>query len=52
MLTLALFVLPLGLDTFAVATTLGLRGLPARERMRASLLAPSCCRGGPASEAE
>jgi putative Mn2+ efflux pump MntP len=41
MLKLALFVLPLGLDTFAVATALGLRGLPARERTRISLLMSS-----------
>ena len=30
--------MPLGLDTFAVATALGLRGLPPRERLRISLL--------------
>jgi len=41
MLKLALFVLPLSLDTFAVATALGLRGLPARERTRVSLLMSS-----------
>jgi putative Mn2+ efflux pump MntP len=35
---LILFVLPLGLDTFAVAAALGIRGLPARERLRVSLL--------------
>ncbi len=38
MLKLALFVLPLGLDTFAVSAALGLRGLPRRERLKASLL--------------
>lgn len=38
MLKLALFVLPLGLDTFAVATA---RGLPARDRTRVSLLMSS-----------
>jgi putative Mn2+ efflux pump MntP len=37
-LKLFLFVLPLGLDTFAVAAALGMRGLPRRERMRVSLL--------------
>lgn len=37
MLKLVLFVLPLGLDTFAVAVALGLAGLPARERLRVSL---------------
>ncbi len=41
MLKLILFVLPLGLDTFAVAAALGLRGLPARERLRVSLLMSS-----------
>lgn len=35
---LLLFVLPLGLDTFAVAAALGMRGLPSRERLRVSLL--------------
>jgi len=38
MLKLALFVLPLGLDTFAVSAALGLQGLPRRERLRVSLL--------------
>jgi putative Mn2+ efflux pump MntP len=38
MLKLALFVLPLGLDTFAVSAALGLQGLPKRERLRVSLL--------------
>jgi putative Mn2+ efflux pump MntP len=33
-----LFVLPLGLDTFAVAAALGMRGLPRRERLKVSLL--------------
>jgi manganese efflux pump family protein len=37
-LKLVLFVLPLGLDTFAVSAALGMRGLPARERLRVSLL--------------
>ena len=38
MLKLALFVFPLGLDTFAVSAALGLQGLPKRERLRVSLL--------------
>ena len=38
MLRLALFVLPLGLDTFAVSAALGLQGLSKRERLRVSLL--------------
>jgi len=38
MVKLVLFVLPLGLDTFAVAATLGLAGLPKRERLKVSLL--------------
>ena len=38
MLKLVLFVLPLGLDTFAVAAALGMRGLPRRERLKVSLL--------------
>lgn len=38
MLKLILFVLPLGLDTFAVAAALGMRGLPPRRRLRVSLL--------------
>ena len=38
MLRLILFVLPLGLDTFAVAAALGMRGLPKRQRLRISLL--------------
>ena len=38
MLRLVLFVLPLGLDTFAVAAALGMRGLPRRERLKVSLL--------------
>ena len=37
-LKLVLFVLPLGLDTFAVAAALGMRGLPRRERLKVSLL--------------
>jgi putative Mn2+ efflux pump MntP len=38
MLKLLLFVLPLGLDTFAISAALGMRGLPARQRLRVSLL--------------
>jgi putative Mn2+ efflux pump MntP len=38
MLKLVLFVLPLGLDTFAVSAALGLQGLPKRERLKVSLL--------------
>ena len=38
MLKLLLFVLPLGLDTFAVSAALGLQGLPKRDRLRVSLL--------------
>jgi putative Mn2+ efflux pump MntP len=41
MLKLILFVLPLGFDTFAVATALGLGGLPEHERLKASLLMSS-----------
>jgi putative Mn2+ efflux pump MntP len=37
-LKLILFVLPLGLDTFAVAAALGMRGLPRRARLRVSVL--------------
>jgi putative Mn2+ efflux pump MntP len=37
-LKLILFILPLGLDTFAVAAALGMRGLPSRQRLRVSLL--------------
>lgn len=33
-----MFVLPLGLDTFAVAAALGMRGLPRRERLKVSVL--------------
>jgi putative Mn2+ efflux pump MntP len=40
-LKLILFVLPLGLDTFAVAAALGMRGLPPRVRLRVSLLMSS-----------
>jgi putative Mn2+ efflux pump MntP len=35
---LVLFVLPLGLDTFAVSAALGLAGLPRRRRLKISLL--------------
>ena len=38
MLKLILLVLPLGLDTFAVAAALGMRGLPPRARLRVSVL--------------
>lgn len=38
MLKLLLFVLPLGLDTFAVSAALALRGLAPRERLKVSLL--------------
>ncbi len=38
MFKLALFVLPLGLDTFAVSAALGMRGLPPKRRLRVSLL--------------
>ncbi len=41
MLKLVLFVLPLGLDTFAVSAALGLQGLPNRERLKVSLLLSS-----------
>lgn len=41
MVKLILFVLPLGLDTFAVAAALGMRGLPPRARLRFSLLMSS-----------
>jgi putative Mn2+ efflux pump MntP len=40
-LKLILFVLPLGLDTFAVSAALGMRGLPPRARLRVSLLMSS-----------
>jgi putative Mn2+ efflux pump MntP len=40
-LKLVLFVLPLGFDTFAVAAALGVQGLPAKERLKASLLMSS-----------
>jgi putative Mn2+ efflux pump MntP len=40
-LKLILFVLPLGLDTFAVSAALGIQGLPAKDRLRASLLMSS-----------
>ena len=36
MLKLILFVLPLGLDTFAVSAALGLRGLPPRDGLGAA----------------
>ena len=38
MLKLLLFVLPLGLDTFAVSAALGVRGVTARQRLKLSLL--------------
>ncbi len=37
-LKLVLFVLPFGLDTFAVAAALGMRGLPRRERLKVGVL--------------
>ena len=37
-LKLILFVVPLGLDTFAVSASLGMRGLPKRQRLRVSIL--------------
>jgi manganese efflux pump family protein len=37
-LKLILFIIPLGLDTFAIAAALGVRGLDSRARLRASLL--------------
>jgi len=37
-LTIAAFVLLLGLDTFALSAALGVAGLPAHERLRASLI--------------
>jgi putative Mn2+ efflux pump MntP len=40
-LKLILFVLSLGLDTFAVSAALGIRGLPSRQRVRVSLLMSS-----------
>jgi putative Mn2+ efflux pump MntP len=40
-LKLALFVLPLGLDTFAVSAAFGLRGLPRSERLKVSVLMSS-----------
>ena len=41
MLKLILFVLPLGLDTFAVSAALGIGGLPPRERLRISVILSS-----------
>jgi len=38
MAKLILFVLPLGLDTFAVSAALGVAGLPRRQRLKVSLL--------------
>jgi hypothetical protein len=38
MVKLVLFVLPLGLDTFAVSATLGVAGLPKQQRLKISLL--------------
>jgi putative Mn2+ efflux pump MntP len=38
MLKLILLIAPLGLDTFAVSASLGMRGLPERERLRVSLV--------------
>ena len=47
MLKLIVFVLPLGFDTFAVAAALGVQGLPAKERLKASLLMSSFEMGMP-----
>jgi manganese efflux pump family protein len=41
LLKLILFVLPLGLDTFAVSAALGIRGLPKPQRLKISLLLSS-----------
>ena len=41
MFKLILFVLPLGLDAFAVAAALGMRRLPSRQRLRVSLVMSS-----------
>ena len=38
LLKLLLFLLPLGLDTFAVSAVIGTRGLPRRQQLRVSLL--------------
>lgn len=38
MVKLVALILPLGLDSFAVAAALGVAGLPARERLRVSML--------------
>lgn len=38
MVKLVLFVLPLGLDTFAVSAALGIAGLPPKQRLKISLL--------------
>lgn len=40
MVKLVLFVLPLGLDTFAVSAALGVAGLPKQQRLKISLLPP------------
>src|SRR6202049_1069748 len=37
-LTIAVLVLPLGIDTFVLGTALGVAGLPPRERLRTSLV--------------
>ena len=37
-LTIAILVLPLAIDTFVLGTALGVAGLPARERLRTSLV--------------
>src|SRR5438105_11598638 len=37
-LTLVALVVPLGLDTFAVAAALGISGLPRRDRLRVTLM--------------
>lgn len=38
MVKLVIFVLPLGLDTFAVSAALGVAGLPKQQRLKISLL--------------
>lgn len=47
MLKLALFVVPLGFDTFAVSAALGVQSLTAKERLKASLLMSSFEMGMP-----
>lgn len=47
MLKLILFVFPLGFDTFAVSAALGVQGLTAKDRLKASLLMSSFEMGMP-----